>query len=248
MESGPPDMVDSAEELYGLPLDEFTAARNELAAELKKNGDAEGAASVKALKKPPVTVWAINQLARSDPDEVSALLDAGERLRGAQDAVLEGSDPGDLRAAMAERRELVTELARRAAKSLDKEGAKASRTHIDRISSTLLNAAVDDEARDSLRSGTLTADVDAADDLGAAWTMAAVPDLEERPAGEVRTARKEAERLAREADDAEALATEMAQEATRARSVADQAMQAASDARRSAQEARRRANEARHNL
>jgi hypothetical protein len=111
-----------------------------------------------------------------------------------------------------------------------------------------MNAAVDDEAREALRSGTLAADVDATEELGGAWTLAAVPDLDERPAGEVRAARKEAERLKREADDAEAMAAEMAQEAERARSIADQAMQAASDARRSAQEARRRANGARHNL
>ena len=241
-------MVASAEDLYGLPLDEFTASRNALAAELKKGGDAEAAASVKALKKPPVTAWAINQLVRANSDDVAALLEVGERLRKAQDAVMEGSDPAALRTAMADRRELVTELARRAAKMLDKEGAKANRTHLDRISATLMNAAVDDEARESLRAGTLTGDVDATEDLGSAWTMAAPADLDERPAGEVRAARKEAERLAREADDAEAFATEMAQEAERARSIADQAMQTASDARRSAQEARRRANEARHNL
>ena len=241
-------MVDSAEDLYGLPLDEFTAARNALAAERKKAGDAEAAAAVKSLKKPPVSVWAINQIARSDSDDVAALLDAGERLRRAQDSVLEGSDPADLRSAMADRRELVTELARRAAKKLEPEGAKPSRTHLDRISTTLMNAAVDDEAREALRSGTLTGDVDAAEDLGGAWTLAAVPDLDDRPTGQVRAARKEAERLRREADDAEALAGEMAREAERARSIADQAMQTASDARRSAQEARRRANEARHNL
>jgi len=241
-------MVDSAEDLYGLPLNEFTAARNALAAELKKGGDAESADTIKALKKPPVTAWAINQLVRAHSDDVSALLDIGERLRRAQDAVMEGSDPAALRTAMADRRELVTEMARRAAKMLDKEGAKANRTHLDRISATLMNAAVDDDARESLRAGTLTGDVDAADDLGGAWAAAAPPNLDERPAGEVRAARKEAERLVREADDAEALAAEMAREAERARSIADQAMQAASDARRSAQESRRRANEARHNL
>jgi hypothetical protein len=241
-------VIEAAEDLYGLPLSEFTAARNELAAELKEKGDAEGAASVKALRKPPVSVWAINQLARSHPDEVSALVEAGERLRAAQDAVLGGSSPADLRAAMTERRELVADLARRAAETLDKEGAKAGRTHLDRISSTLMNAAVDDDARQSLRSGTLAADVDAADDLGSGWAAGAELAPDERPIGEVRAARKQAERLAREADDAEALAAEMAQDAERARSVADQAMQAASDARRSAQEARRRANEARHSL
>jgi len=241
-------MPGAAEDLYGLSLDEFTAARNKLSGELKKAGDAEGAAAVKSLKKPSVTAWAINQLARSHSDDVEALLDAGERLRRAQDAVMEGSDPAALRTAMADRRELVTNLSRRASKTLEKDGTKPSRTHLDRISATLMNAAVDDEARELLRTGTLIGDVEAADEIGSAWTLGAVPDLDDRPAAEVRASRKEAERLQREAEDAEAFASEKAQEAERARAIADQAMQAASDARRSAADARRRANEARHNL
>ncbi|MGH2751604.1 MAG: hypothetical protein ACRDK3_12135, partial [Actinomycetota bacterium] len=213
-------MVDSPDDLFGLPLKEFTAARNALAADLKKKGEDEPAAAVKALRKPPITVWAVNQLARSQPDDVGALLEAGERLRRAQDALMEGSDPATLRTAMTDRRELVTRLTKRAAESLESEGSSSSRSHLDRISSTLLNAAVDDEAREKLRAGTLTAEVDAPADLEGAWTMAAAPDLDERPATEIRAARKDAERLAREADDADALATEMAQEADRARRVA----------------------------
>ena len=41
-----------AKRLYGLPLEEFTAARNDAAAELRKAGAKEDAEAVKALRKP----------------------------------------------------------------------------------------------------------------------------------------------------------------------------------------------------
>jgi hypothetical protein len=59
--------VREPDDLYALPLEEFTAARNELARSLKAAGDADEAARVKKLKKPPVSAWAVNQLARDDP-------------------------------------------------------------------------------------------------------------------------------------------------------------------------------------
>jgi hypothetical protein len=47
--------VTGIDELYQLPLDEFTAARNALA---KSTGDA----SIKKLEKPSLSAWAVNQL------------------------------------------------------------------------------------------------------------------------------------------------------------------------------------------
>ena len=241
-------MTSSPEDLYALPLSEFTAARNALAASLKKDGDADAAAAVRTLKKPSVTAWAINQVARSHGKEVEALLEAGEQLMSAQGALLAGSDPSALRDATRRRRELVKSLTDHATNVLEEAGTAASRTHLDRINSTFLNAAVDEDGRRLLASGTLSDDVGASEDLGGAWATDAAVDIDVRPAKEVRAARKEAERLAKEADDAEAFASEMAQEANAARRAADQAMQTASDARRAALQARKRANDARHSL
>ena len=53
---------DEVDELYQLPLAEFTGARNALAARLKQSGRANDASLVKALQKPPVSAWAVNQL------------------------------------------------------------------------------------------------------------------------------------------------------------------------------------------
>src|SRR3954451_19713893 len=54
------------ERLYQLPLEEFTPARNALA-----KGSTE-AARIRALAKPPIGAWAVNQLYWTDPDTWNA--------------------------------------------------------------------------------------------------------------------------------------------------------------------------------
>ena len=76
--------------LFRLPLNEFTAARNALAAKLKKAGRADDAARVKGLAKPPVSAWAVNQLYWKHREPFERLLAAGDRLRCAQASQLRG--------------------------------------------------------------------------------------------------------------------------------------------------------------
>ena len=79
--------------LYQLPLADFTAARNALA----KQAGAR-ASEVKALQKPPVAAWAINQLFWQRRDVYDRLIGAAGDLRAAHGAVLAGKS-GDVRAA-----------------------------------------------------------------------------------------------------------------------------------------------------
>jgi hypothetical protein len=72
------------DELYRGAPEEFTSARNGLAAELKAAGGAEGAAEVKRLKRPTQAAWVVNRLSLDHPDETKALLDSADRLRDAQ--------------------------------------------------------------------------------------------------------------------------------------------------------------------
>src|SRR5688572_23945205 len=59
-ESGAAPAAADVEALYRLPLAEFTAARNALAARAKKaGGDAD---AIKGLVKPSISAWAVNQL------------------------------------------------------------------------------------------------------------------------------------------------------------------------------------------
>ena len=71
-------MVRKASDLYGLPLDEFVKARDTLAKELRKAGKTEAADEVKALRKPSVSAWTVNQLARRYPQELKALVKTGD--------------------------------------------------------------------------------------------------------------------------------------------------------------------------
>jgi hypothetical protein len=79
--------------LYQLPLDEFTAARNALA----KTAGAD-AARVRALVKPPIAAWAVNQLYWKKRNVWDSLIAAAENARRANKAVLAGRG-GDIRAA-----------------------------------------------------------------------------------------------------------------------------------------------------
>ena len=79
--------------LYQLPLDEFTAARNALA---KAAGAA--AAEIRALQKPPIAAWAINQVYWRGRPAFHALTAAAAALRAAHTAVVTGKK-ADLRAA-----------------------------------------------------------------------------------------------------------------------------------------------------
>ena len=81
-------MEQAADELYALQPSELTRERDERAKALRKEGDRDEADAVKALRKPTLAAWALNQLARRQPKEVERLLAAGEELRSAQEELL----------------------------------------------------------------------------------------------------------------------------------------------------------------
>jgi hypothetical protein len=135
---------DPLDRLYGLPLEEFVPARDALAKELRAGGDRERAAEVKGLVKPSRAAWAVNQLARTHPDEVQALVDAGTALAGAQEELLGGADAAVLRQAAEAARALVDALAAQA----PADGATR-----DKVRATLHAATVDAEVRAEVASG-----------------------------------------------------------------------------------------------
>jgi hypothetical protein len=91
--------------LYGLPLSEFTQARNDAASELRKAGQREAAERVKALPKPTAAAAAVNRLVREHRGEVEQFLRAAAVLRDAQFA-----GKGDLAAATQQEREELERL------------------------------------------------------------------------------------------------------------------------------------------
>ena len=76
------------DELYALPLAEFTAARNALAKTVK--GD--DATRVKRLEKPSLVPWAVNQLYWRERRTYDRLIASGEALRSGPDCRPQGAD------------------------------------------------------------------------------------------------------------------------------------------------------------
>jgi hypothetical protein len=142
-------------DLYGLPLEEFTKTRDELAKELRRAGRKEAADEVKALRKPSVSAWTVNQLARRRPQEIRGLVKAGEELRKAQRAAVGGRGPEALRDASRSHRDRLDELTAAARSELGADGAT-----LQRAVQTLRAASVDKEASKALLAGTLTGDVE----------------------------------------------------------------------------------------
>ncbi len=145
--------------LFQLPLTEFTAARNTLAARLKKDGRAEDAERVKGLVKPSASAWAVNQLAWQHPKDIEALLAVGERFRAAQAAQLSGK-AGDLRGLLNERRDVLAGLMKRANAILEGGGHTASPDMGRRIATTLEALATWGRAEGAPQAGRLIDDLD----------------------------------------------------------------------------------------
>ncbi len=84
------NLDDVVAQLLAGSLNEFTNARNAKAKELKAAGRRELAAEVAGLKKPPVAVWAVNQLARRNASVLERLRRAGESVVQAQSGAVSG--------------------------------------------------------------------------------------------------------------------------------------------------------------
>ncbi len=209
-------------ELYALPPAEFTAARAARARE------AEGglARLIRAVRKPVVSAWAVDLLAREGM--LTEALELGAALREAQESL----DGAELARLGRQRRELVTALARQAVTAADDRGVTVSAAAQTGIEATLNAALIDPGAAAAVRSARLATPLDAGDagslDLAAA-VSGSVPQAAaepEPPSDELaeRRARREAEKAAREAERAaERAERERAQAQTRRDRAAERA-------------------------
>src|SRR5690349_8863782 len=93
------DLERSLDALYAADPSEFVALRKQLAAELRAGGSKEGAKELLAARRPSTSAWALNQLARDEPELVGQVLDSGGALLDAQTRAFAGERDG-LRDAM----------------------------------------------------------------------------------------------------------------------------------------------------
>jgi hypothetical protein len=227
-----PDLETELDELYALPPAEFTASRNDLARRLKEAGRSDAAVEVKQLRKPTVPVWAVNQLARGNRNDVDALVEAGERLRSAQKEALGGGESQKLREATSAQREALQTLTHRAQDLLAEQGQAATAAVIERIASTLRAAAVDPDAGELVRAGRLNEELDPAGfDAFAGMPLPrrkptakkTSPAVDRRREERLRALREKARDAEEEAKAAEAEAKRADEAARRSRAKADRA-------------------------
>ena len=209
-----PDLDRELDLLYDLPLEQFTKARNDLAARLRKAHQSDAASEVRGLKKPTTVAWAANRLARDEPELTAALLDAGERLRETQQRALAGkARPDEVGEAAATERDAIRALLAAGRRRL---GDRATSSLLDKLAQTLRAAAVDEAARPLLGSGRLSEELKA---VGFGPLEAVKPakrrdDEVARAARErVSVLRAEARRLTAEAREAERAAEQAARAA-----------------------------------
>ena len=226
------DVDSELDRLYSLPLDEFTSERNSIANAAKNDGDDDAAKTVKALKKPSVGAWTLNQLARKHSDEIAELLSIREELERAD-------SPQELRDLAGRRRDLVAKLSKMARSILAESEHGASHATVEKVSQGLL-AGGDDADRELLRKGRLTREPTSSG-LEAFGFGAEVSDEPEsspkvslKAQREVHKLRREAERLQQESAQLEQEAAFAQEQARRAREKADVAAAAADDAREKA--------------
>lgn len=175
--------VDGVDQLYELGPDQFVAARDGLARRLKADGNRDDAAAVRALRRPTMVAWALNQVARNHRGEVDGLVAAGSALRRAQAAVMGGVEPGELRMAASRRRRILSKLAGAAVEMIGP-------SHRDDVIATLDAASLDPEISGLLRRGRLTKELQPPAGFG----IAELPEPVEVPSSS-RRRRVELERL-----------------------------------------------------
>ena len=109
------NLDDRINQLYQLPLDEFTASRNALAKEAGPR-----AAEVKKLEKPNLAAWTVNQLYWRERKTYDEVIKAAERMRAVYKQMLAGKSV-DVRGAEDIHQEALKE-AKQAARRILEEG------------------------------------------------------------------------------------------------------------------------------
>lgn len=145
--------------LYGAPFNEFIAARNALAKQLRQAGDREHADEVASLPKPTVSAWAVNHLFTVESARMDKLLAAGEDARKALKKIFSGGDPGALRDAIQDARDLANELRDRAVAAVAAESRRPGQAIIERIATNLQSLAFSPTAEPVVERGWLDVDL-----------------------------------------------------------------------------------------
>lgn len=153
------NLEDDVDALFKLPLAEFTGARNDLAARLKREGRANDSNFVKALAKPSISAWAVNQLHWNHREAFDRLLSTSQRFRQSQTSHT-AARMADLRGSLDARGEALSHLSDLATVLLREAGHNPTPDTIHRITTSLEALSAHATLSDGPTPGRLTQDVD----------------------------------------------------------------------------------------
>lgn len=149
------DLDDVADELYGLPPAEFTAARTAKVAAARRGGDRQLATAIGELRRPTASAAIVNQLTRKRQHLIDDLLDLAAPLRQAQ-AARAGDE---LRRLSTRRKQVVASLVEEGRRLSADQGHPPTGQLERELTSSLQAALADPDAADAVRSGRLTSAV-----------------------------------------------------------------------------------------
>ncbi|HEX2054071.1 MAG TPA: hypothetical protein VHJ78_10155 [Actinomycetota bacterium] len=208
-------LPDEAHKLFELPPEEFTGERDRIAKDLKRQGDAEAAAAVKALKRPSLAAYALNLVAHKTPELIDRLLESGDRLGSA-------TSRSAMEEAKSDRQAAIAEVTAQAASLLEELGRPMTAQVREKVTETLLAVATDPDTRELLKAGQLLKEAEPTGFGGP------VPVFE--PSGDKPSAGKQSDRAGRLRAEADAKLAE--------------ARKAAADSKRALEESRQLAEAA----
>jgi hypothetical protein len=145
--------------LYGLPLEQFTQARNDLVRRARKEDQGARAARVEELRKPSLPAWVVNQLARRYELDVQRLVKAGEQIAAAQAEAMRGGGADQLLEARRDQQRALQRLAE-SARQIISDAGRPVEPNLDRVLSTLHAAALTEEGRALLKQGRMSEELE----------------------------------------------------------------------------------------
>jgi hypothetical protein len=135
----PEGLTAVADDVYAVPLDDFTSTRNARASAAKKSGQRELATAVAALPKPSAAAWASNLLFRSSEDVARDLA----RLREHISAATTAGDRDAVKKLSGSRHSLIRSLVDDARALAEAAGRGLSPAALDELSEALSAALAD---------------------------------------------------------------------------------------------------------
>ena len=141
-----------ADELYGLPPDEFVPARDDRVAAAKEAGNRDLARALARLRRPTKAAWLANLLARHRTEQLDGLVALARSLAQAQQEL----DGDALRALSGQRHRAVAAMARDAGRLAARRGEAVSDALVREVAGILDAALADPAVAEEVRAGRLT--------------------------------------------------------------------------------------------